>query len=39
MDKVIINKIQQPLPLQVNKNQDDKITEFSSKLSPEEDRL
>ena len=39
MDKVIINKIQQPLPLQVNKNQDDKITELSSKLSPEEDRL
>ena len=33
MDKVTINKIQQPLPLQVNNYQDDKITFPSPNLS------
>ena len=31
--------MQQPLPLQVNNEQDKKITEISSKLSTYEDRL
>ena len=31
--------MQQPLPLRVNNEQDDKITELSSKLSTYEDRI
>ena len=39
MDKVIIKKIQHPLPLQVNNKQYEKITDLSSKLLTYEDRL
>ena len=33
MDNVIINKMKQPLPLQVKNDKDEKITYISSKLS------
>ena len=38
-DKVNINKMLQPLPLQVNNEQYEKTTELSSKISTDEDRL
>ena len=39
IDKVIINKMQQPFPLQFNNEQDERITYLSSKISTYEDRL